>query len=121
MSHIPIGALVTLIVEQSGVPEPQARAVLAALAAVTFVRVADGDSVPVPGLGVVQRVERPAREMVMQFGPKKGQRIAIPQSRKLKFRFGTAAMDAILAPGKLPIPDVMTLDMDPGDTDPDHD
>ncbi|MEI7728163.1 MAG: HU family DNA-binding protein [Verrucomicrobiota bacterium] len=50
-----------------------------------------------PGVGKVVVQNRPAREMIMQFGPKKGQKIKVPAKRVLKFRFLKAAKDAILA------------------------
>jgi DNA-binding protein HU-beta len=50
----------------------------------------------VPGLGKLVLVNRPAREMTMQFGPKKGQTIKIPAKRVVKFRVAKAAKDAIL-------------------------
>ncbi len=49
-----------------------------------------------PGLGKLVLVNRPAREMVMQFGPKKGQKITVPAKRVLKFRFAKVAKDSIL-------------------------
>lgn len=53
-----------------------------------------------PGLGKVVVVNRPAREMTMQFGPKKGQTIKVPAKRVLKFRFLKSAKDAILGAKK---------------------
>jgi DNA-binding protein HU-beta len=49
-----------------------------------------------PGLGKLVLVNRPAREMTMQFGPNKGQVIKIPAKRVVKFRVAKAAKDAIL-------------------------
>ena len=49
-----------------------------------------------PGLGKLVLVNRPAREMTMQFGPNKGQMIKIPAKRVVKFRVAKAAKDAIL-------------------------
>src|SRR5262249_40841154 len=49
-----------------------------------------------PGLGKLVLVNRPAREMTMQFGPKKGQTVKIPPKRVVKFRVAKAAKDAIL-------------------------
>jgi len=50
----------------------------------------------VPGLGKLVLVNRPAREMTMQFGPNKGKAIKIPAKRVVKFRVAKAAKDAIL-------------------------
>ena len=49
-----------------------------------------------PGLGKVVVANRPAREMIMQFGEKKGQKIKIAAKRVLKFRFLKGAKVAIL-------------------------
>lgn len=50
----------------------------------------------VPNIGKLVLAERPARTMVMQFGPKKGQTIQVPKKRVVKFRVAKAAKDAIL-------------------------
>ncbi len=50
----------------------------------------------VPGLGIIVMRERPARKMVMRFGPKAGQEIEVPAKKALKFRFSKTAKDAIL-------------------------
>jgi nucleoid DNA-binding protein len=50
----------------------------------------------VPGLGIVMLRERPARKMIMRFGPKAGQEIEVPAKKALKFRFSKVAKDAIL-------------------------
>ncbi len=52
----------------------------------------------IPGLGVIVMSSRPAREMVMRFGPKTGQTIQVPAKKVLKFRFSKPAKDAILGP-----------------------
>ncbi len=56
----------------------------------------------VPGLGILMLHERPARKMVMRFGPKAGQEIEVPAKKVLKFRFTKTAKDAILG-SKAPI------------------
>ena len=50
----------------------------------------------IPGLGIVVLVQRPARKMIMRFGPKSGQEIDVPAKKVLKFRFAKAAKEAIL-------------------------
>jgi DNA-binding protein HU-beta len=50
----------------------------------------------IPGIGKLVLTERPAREMVMRFGPKQGQTVKIPKKKVLKFRVSKAAKDAIL-------------------------
>ena len=49
-----------------------------------------------PGIGKLVLVNRPARQMTMQFGPNKGQIVQIPPKRVVKFRVAKAAKDAIL-------------------------
>ncbi len=49
-----------------------------------------------PGLGKLVLVNRPPREMTMQFGPNKGKIIKIAAKRVVKFRVAKAAKDAIL-------------------------
>ncbi len=50
----------------------------------------------VPGLGKLVLATRPARTMVMRFGPKTGQTINVPAKKVVKFRLAKAAKDAIL-------------------------
>ena len=50
----------------------------------------------IPGIGKLVLVERPARSMVMQFGPDKGKVKQIPKKKAVKFRIAKAAKDAIL-------------------------
>jgi len=50
----------------------------------------------IPGLGIVVLSSRPARKMVMRFGPKAGQEIEVPAKKVLKFRFAKAAKEAII-------------------------
>lgn len=50
----------------------------------------------IPGLGQIVMSSRPAREMVMRFGPKQGQTIQVPAKKVVKFRFAKPAKEAIL-------------------------
>jgi nucleoid DNA-binding protein len=50
---------------------------------------------PVPGIGVLQLTDRPARSMVMQFGPKEGQTVEIPAKKVLKFRVCQMMKDVV--------------------------
>ena len=54
------------------------------------------NSFVIPGLGKLELKNRPARSMVMRFGPKAGQTIQVPAKKVLKFRVAKAAKDAIL-------------------------
>lgn len=50
----------------------------------------------IPGIGKLVLSERPARKMVMRFGPDAGKEKLIPKKKVLKFRVAKAAKDAIL-------------------------
>lgn len=50
----------------------------------------------VPGLGKLVLVQRPARKMIMRFGPKAGQEIDVPAKKVVKFRIAKVAKEAIL-------------------------
>jgi DNA-binding protein HU-beta len=50
-----------------------------------------------PGIGKLVLVNRAARTMTMQFGPKKGQTVPVPARRVVRFRVAKAAKDAILS------------------------
>jgi DNA-binding protein HU-beta len=54
------------------------------------------NSFVIPGIGKLVLSERPARQMVMQFGEKKGQTVTVPKKKVLKFRVAKVAKDAIL-------------------------
>jgi DNA-binding protein HU-beta len=54
----------------------------------------------IPGIGKLKVADRAARQMVMQFGPKKGQTITVPKSKKLKFSLAKVAKDAVLGARK---------------------
>src|ERR1700689_4309241 len=50
----------------------------------------------IPGIGKLKVADRAARDMVMQFGPMKGQIRRIPKSKKLKFSLAKVAKVAVL-------------------------
>jgi DNA-binding protein HU-beta len=50
----------------------------------------------IPGIGKLKLVDRPARKMMMRFGPDAGQEKVIPKSKKVRFTVAKAAKDAIL-------------------------
>ena len=50
----------------------------------------------IPGIGKLVLAKSAPREMIMQFGPKKGQLIKVPAKTRVKFRIAKAAKDAIL-------------------------
>jgi DNA-binding protein HU-beta len=54
------------------------------------------NSFTLPGIGKLVLVDRAARTMTMQFGPKKGQTVTVPARRVVRFRVAKAAKVAIL-------------------------
>jgi DNA-binding protein HU-beta len=54
-----------------------------------------------PGIGKLVLVERPARQMTLQFPPeRKGEVVTVPKKKVVKFRVAKAAKDAILGAKK---------------------
>jgi len=58
------------------------------------------NSFVIPGIGKLVLAKSKPREMVMQFGEKKGQTIKVPAKTRVKFRIAKAAKDAILGSKK---------------------
>jgi DNA-binding protein HU-beta len=85
------------IAEENGISKKQATQVLDSLASLAYKQAKNTFSLP--GLGKLILMNRPARSMVMQFGPDKGKTIAVPAKRVVKFRVAKAAKDAILGAG----------------------
>jgi DNA-binding protein HU-beta len=82
------------VAEKTGITKKQAVQALDTVAELAYKQAKH--TFTVPGLGKLVLVNRPAREMTMQFGPNKGQSIKIPAKRVVKFRVAKAAKDAIL-------------------------
>ncbi len=82
------------IAEKNGITKKQATQIMDSIADLAYKQAKN--TFTVPGLGKLVLVNRPARSMTMQFGPKKGQTITIPAKRVVKFRIAKAAKDAIL-------------------------
>lgn len=82
------------VADKVGITKKQAAQVLDVLAELAYKNAKN--TFTFPGVGKVVVQNRPARSMVMQFGPKKGQTVKVPAKRVLKFRFLKAAKDAIL-------------------------
>jgi len=82
------------IADQVGITKKQAVQALDTVAELAYKQAKN--TFTLPGLGKLVLVNRPAREMTMQFGPKKGQTVKIPPKRVVKFRVAKAAKDAIL-------------------------
>lgn len=90
--------IATYLAEKVGVSKKQAAQFLDELVQLIYKQAKNG--FVLPGLGKIVLSERPARKMVMRFGPKAGQEITIPKKKVLKFRFLKAAKDAILGTAK---------------------
>ena len=82
------------IADQVGITKKQAVQALDTVAELAYKQAKN--TFTLPGLGKLVLVNRPAREITMQFGPKKGQIVKIPPKRVVKFRVAKAAKDAIL-------------------------
>ncbi|MBM3822998.1 MAG: HU family DNA-binding protein [Verrucomicrobia bacterium] len=82
------------IADKAEISKKQASTVLQTLSELAYKNAKN--SFVIPGIGKVVLANRPAREMIMRFGPKAGQKIKVPAKRVLKFRFAKAAKDAIL-------------------------
>ncbi len=80
--------------EKVGVTKKQAVQVLDLVAQLAYQQAKN--TFTVPGIGKLVLVNRPARTMTMQFGPKKGQTVKVPAKKAVKFRVAKAAKDAIL-------------------------
>ena len=82
------------LAEAVGITKKQSVAFLAAQAELAYKQAKN--TFVLPGIGKLVLVDRPAREMVMRFGPKAGQTVKIAKKKVLKFRVAKAAKDAIL-------------------------
>ena len=90
--------IATTLAEQEGITKKQTVQVLNLLAGLAYKHAKN--TFTLPGVGKLVLVNRPARTMTMQFGPKKGQTIKVPARRVVKFRVAKAAKDAILGAKK---------------------
>ncbi len=75
--------------EQVGVTKKQAVQVLDLVAQLAYQQAKN--TFTVPGIGKLVLVNRPARTMTMQFGPKKGQTVKVPAKKAVKFLVAKAA------------------------------
>jgi DNA-binding protein HU-beta len=82
------------LAERAGITKKQAGLVMEGLSNLAYKNAKN--SFVIPGIGKIVLVERPARKMVMRFGPKAGQEIMVPKKKVVKFRVAKAAKDAIL-------------------------
>ncbi len=82
------------VAEQAGITKKQAVQAMDVIADLAYKQAKN--TFTLPGIGKLVLVNRPARTMTMQFGPKKGQTVKVPARRVVKFRVAKAAKDAIL-------------------------
>ncbi len=106
-----------LLANKAGITTDQAKAVLQAQAELAYQHAESG--YPIAGIGILSKIDRPERKMVMRFGPKKGEEVTIPSRKKLKFLIARAAKDVVL--GHLPqAPDVSQVEVIADDEPPDE-
>jgi len=86
--------IATAIADKAGISKRQAGEILDHIAELAYKNAKN--SFTLPGLGKLVLVNRPAREMTMQFGPNKGQTVKIPAKKVVKFRVAKACKDAVL-------------------------
>jgi DNA-binding protein HU-beta len=82
------------LAEKVGITKKQANQLMLELATLAYKQAKN--TFVLPGIGKLVLAERPARTMVMRFGPKAGQTIQVPKKQVVKFRVAKAAKDAIL-------------------------
>jgi DNA-binding protein HU-beta len=82
------------IAEKSEISKKQATEILDHIAQLAYKHAKD--TFTIPGIGKLVLRSVPSRQMVMQFGDKKGQTITVPAKRVVKFRVAKAAKEAIL-------------------------
>jgi DNA-binding protein HU-beta len=82
------------LAEKTGISKKQATQFLLAQAELAHKQARNVFTIP--GIGKLKLVDRPARKMIMPFGPDKGKEKLIPKSKKVRFVIAKAAKDAIL-------------------------
>ena len=82
------------LADSIGITKKQSVAYLDALAGLAHKEAKN--TFTLPGLGKLVLVDRPAREMIMRFGPKAGQKVKVPAKKVVKFRVAKAAKEAIV-------------------------
>ena len=94
MAKMTKSAILKHLATKTGVSKKQAAQVLEELVKLSYKEAKN--TFTVPGLGKLVLSMRPARTMVMRFGPMAGQTIQVPAKRVVKFRLAKQAKDAIL-------------------------
>ena len=86
--------IAALLAEKNAISKKQASEILDSIAELAYKNAKN--TFTLPGIGKLVLRQVPSRQMMMQFGPKKGQMITVPAKRVVKFRVAKAAKDAIL-------------------------
>ena len=94
MAKMTKSQIMTKLAEKTQLKKKQVVGVIDALVALAYKEAKN--SFAIPGLGKLVLVQRPARQVVMRFGPKAGQTVNVPAKKVLKFRIAKAAKDAVL-------------------------
>lgn len=94
MAKVTKSKMLAVLAEKAGISRKQAGIVVTEMVAMALKNAKDGFMIP--GLGKLVLSHRPAREMVMRFGPKAGQTVKVPAKKVLKFRIAKIAKDAVL-------------------------
>ncbi len=87
-------ALAGAIADKAGITRKQASGILAHIADLAYKNAKN--TFTLPGIGKLVLANRPARKMIMRFGPNAGQEITVAAKRVVKFRVAKACKDAIL-------------------------
>ena len=94
MAKMTKSQIMTKLADKTQLKKKQVVGVIDALVALAYKEAKN--SFAIPGLGKLVLVQRPARQVVMRFGPKAGQIVNVPAKKVLKFRIAKAAKDAVL-------------------------
>ena len=86
--------IASILAEKTGISKKQVTQFLLAQAELAYKQAKNVFTLP--GIGKLKLVDRPARKMIMRFGPDAGQEKLIPKSKKVRFSISKAAKDAIL-------------------------
>jgi nucleoid DNA-binding protein len=101
---------------KAGIAPQVAKAVLQAQAELAYQHAATG--YPIAGIGILSKVERPARKLKLMFGPRKGEEVILPAKQVLKLHIAKVAKDIVFKRGAI-APDVTKVDLVIDDETPD--
>ena len=96
MAKMTKSQIAATLADKAGIKKKQVVELLANLAALAHKEAKKNGVFVVPDIGKLVLVDRPARQMVMRFGPKAGQTITVAAKKVVKFRVAKAAKIAIV-------------------------